>query len=226
MPTRKARRVYAGQTHDARVSERRRAFIEAGLSIIGTQGYRAATVRAVCAEAGLTDRYFYESFGTTEALLQAVYSEIGERLHAAIDDAIAKAPSSLEAQLDAALSAFLDTVRDPRAARILFAEVLGVSSAITALYLKTTSEFAEQLLDAVKLHVPEFEKHPEDRRVLGLALIGAMTFAASAWALSGYTRPATHVVRNCRRILIGTVRQFAEEASAVPARSASKKPRS
>ncbi|EIT71073.1 MULTISPECIES: TetR/AcrR family transcriptional regulator [Hydrocarboniphaga] len=225
MPTRNARRVYAGQTHDARVSERRRAFVEAGLGIIGAQGYRAATVRAVCAEAGLTDRYFYESFEGTEALLRAVYSEISARLHAAIDKAVGKAPSSLEAQLDAALVAFLDTIRDPRAARILFAEVLGVSSAVTALYLKTTAEFAEQLLDAVKLHVPEFEKHPEDRRVLGLALIGAMTFAASAWALSGYTRPATHVVRNCRRILIGTVRQFAEEASAAPGRNATKKPR-
>lgn len=220
MPIRNARRVYAGQTHDARVSERRRAFIEAGLSIIGAQGYRAATVRAVCAEAGLTDRYFYESFEGTEALLQAVYSEISERLHTAIDTAVAKAGSSLEAQLDAALAAFLDTIRDPRAARILFAEVLGVSSDVTTLYLKTTTEFAEQLLDAVKLHVPEFEKHPEDRRVLGLALIGAMTFAASAWALTGYTRPATHVVRNCRRILIGTVRQFAEEAASPAAKKA------
>ena len=225
MPTRPARRVYAGQTHDARVSERRRAFVEAGLSIIGAQGYRAATVRAVCAEAELTDRYFYESFEGTEALLQAVYREISERLHTAIDEAVAKAGSSLEEQLDAALLALVDTIRDPRAARILFAEVLGVSSAVTALYLQTTSEFAEQLLDAVKLHVPEFEKHPEDRRVLGLALIGAMTFAASAWALSGYTRPAAHVVRNCRRVLIGTVRQFAEEAGAQPMKGSTKKVR-
>ena len=54
------------------MAERRAAFLEAGFELIGTEGYRAATVRAVCKQAGYTDRYFYQLFGSTEGLLLAV----------------------------------------------------------------------------------------------------------------------------------------------------------
>ena len=37
--------------------------------VYGERGYRNATVKAVCDSAGLTERYFYESFANSEALL-------------------------------------------------------------------------------------------------------------------------------------------------------------
>lgn len=207
-----AGRLYAGQTPEARTTERRRAFLDAGRKLIGTRGYDAATVRAVCAEAGLTDRYFYESFDDTEALLRAVYVEISDELREAITGAIAAAGTRMEDKLEAGLEAYVEAVRDPVVARILLLEVLGVSPAVTALYLKTTAAFANLLLDEVVRHLPKLARHTDDRVVLGHALVGAMTFAAASWALSGYTTPAANVVRNCRRVLLGTVKQFAEDA--------------
>ena len=59
---------------------RRARFIEAGIEVFGQQGLRGATVRGVCAAAGLTDRYFYESFPSLEALLQAVYQQLSDEL--------------------------------------------------------------------------------------------------------------------------------------------------
>lgn len=206
-----AGRLYAGQTLDARVTERRRSFIEAGKKLIGTRGYGAATVRAVCTEAGLTDRYFYESFDDTEALLIAVYREISDQLRGAITTAIAGATPSMEAKLDAGLGAFVGFMRDPLATRILLMEVLGVSPKVTLLYLQTSAGFAETLLREIEVHVPALARHPADRETLGHALVGAMTYAAAAWAMSGYSRPASQVIRNCRRLLFGTVRQYAEE---------------
>ena len=67
-----AARPYGGLAMEERVAARRARFIEAGVELFGTQGFRGATVRGVCAAAGLTDRYFYESFPTLEALLAAV----------------------------------------------------------------------------------------------------------------------------------------------------------
>lgn len=68
-----AGRPYGGRTQADRAAERRRRFIDAGIQVFGQYGYRAATVRGLCAQAGLTDRYFYESFDSVLALLEAVY---------------------------------------------------------------------------------------------------------------------------------------------------------
>ena len=45
-------RRYRGVSLEQRQGDRRTRLIEAGLTVIGTQGYGAATVRAICAEAG------------------------------------------------------------------------------------------------------------------------------------------------------------------------------
>ena len=202
------KRIYGGQSHEDRVAERRRAFIDAAIEVIGRQGYRAATVRAICAEAELTDRYFYESFDDTEALLRAAYVELSNRLKEAVSAALAKAGRSLEARTDAGLDAFLDFMRDPRAARIMLMEILGVSGAVTALYLQSSQEFAELLLGATEDLVPGMAADREERRTLGAALVGALVYAAGGWALSGYARPASAVKRTCKRVLIGAAKEY------------------
>lgn len=205
------RRVYGGQSHDVRTAERRRAFLDAGIQVFGMQGYRAATVRMICAEAGLTDRYFYESFDDSEALLRAVYVELSNRLKAAAMDAVAQAGPSLEARADAGLEAFLQFMRDPRVARIMLMEVLGVSQAVTALYLSSSAEFAELLLGTADAFMPGLAGAREDRRALGSALVGALVYTAGGWALSGYARPLADVKKTCQVVLIGAAKQFVAE---------------
>jgi len=60
-------------TPEQRTAQRRESFLEAGLNIFGNEGFHAATVRKICKEAGLTDRYFYESYSSMEELLVDVY---------------------------------------------------------------------------------------------------------------------------------------------------------
>ena len=55
-PRRVTGRAYGGLAPEDRAAARRARFIEAGIELFGTQGFRAATVRGVCAAAGLTDR--------------------------------------------------------------------------------------------------------------------------------------------------------------------------
>jgi AcrR family transcriptional regulator len=52
-------RSYGGESANDRLARRRRQLLDAGLELFGTTGYRATTVRQLCREARVSDRYFY-----------------------------------------------------------------------------------------------------------------------------------------------------------------------
>lgn len=55
---------------------RRDELITAGVGLLGDAAGPALTVRAVCREAGLTERYFYESFADRDEFVRAVYDHV------------------------------------------------------------------------------------------------------------------------------------------------------
>jgi AcrR family transcriptional regulator len=73
-------RHYGGHSTEQRRLARRERLIEAATRVYGEVGYRNATVKAVCEAAGLTERYFYESFANSEALLIAAFDTVSHRL--------------------------------------------------------------------------------------------------------------------------------------------------
>src|SRR5881628_3068614 len=75
MTTARARN-YAGLSADERRLARRERLIEGAIRAYGEFGYRNTTVKAVCEAAGLTERYFYESFANSEELLIASYDAV------------------------------------------------------------------------------------------------------------------------------------------------------
>jgi AcrR family transcriptional regulator len=58
---------------------RRDELIAAGVTLLGSAGGPALTVRAVCRRAGLTERYFYESFPDRDEFVRAVYDDVCNR---------------------------------------------------------------------------------------------------------------------------------------------------
>ena len=63
---------------------RRDELIVAGAMLLGGAGGPALTVRAVCREAGLTERYFYESFNDRDQFVRAVYDDVCSRAMSAL----------------------------------------------------------------------------------------------------------------------------------------------
>lgn len=63
---------------------RRGELIAAGVPLLGSENGPALTVRAVCRDAGLTERYFYESFGDRDEFVRAVYDDVCNRAMAAL----------------------------------------------------------------------------------------------------------------------------------------------
>src|SRR5213595_3963397 len=110
-----ATRVYGGQSADERTEARRQRLMDAALELMGTEGWPGTSVRAVCREAALTPRFFYESF-----------DDLDVRATAAILEAVHDAPAEPAAQARAAIATFVDQLTgDPRRARVAFAEALG-----------------------------------------------------------------------------------------------------
>lgn len=218
-------RSYGGVSAAERVAARHARFIEAGVQVFGSQGFRSATVRGVCSAAGLTDRYFYESFDSLEALLQAVYRAQMVRMRAQMEGAIraaAVACSGLseaqahEQRLAAGYGAWFDLVREPAFARIVLTEVLGVSPAVDVLYHEGMRQFAELNKAAVAAALPPGELSAERQALVGRALIGAAVQVAALWMSGGWREPRNEVVRTCVLVTLGTLRALAGEARQLP----------
>ncbi|GCB03928.1 TetR/AcrR family transcriptional regulator [Ralstonia sp. SET104] len=202
-------RPYGGVGPEARTAERREALIRAATRVFGTVGFRKATVRAICQEAKLNDRYFYAAFDSTDALLRATYQQHAEALRAQVAQATAAVDGTLEARIDAGLHAFFAFLRDPCAARVLLLEVMGVSPETDATYQRNLLEFGKQIMANAQLPGANNDDNAElraDQRIIGLALVGAMTNVGAAWLLTGYRDPEEKMVRNCRQVLLGTLR--------------------
>lgn len=70
-----------------RLALRRDNLIDAGVQLLGSDARPALTVRAVCRQAALTERYFYESFSDRDEFVRAVYDDVCTRAMSALTSA-------------------------------------------------------------------------------------------------------------------------------------------
>ncbi|MBF6236513.1 TetR/AcrR family transcriptional regulator [Nocardia otitidiscaviarum] len=116
-------KLWRGQTLQDRSIDRREQMLAAGAQLLGEGGVAAVTMRAIVREADLSPRYFYESFGSREDLIRAVYdrteNELIERLGAA--DVSAGLHAAVRSVFEICAEYFDE---DPRRARILLREPL------------------------------------------------------------------------------------------------------
>ena len=70
---------WTGVPLEDRQARRRDDLVAAGVRLLGATDGPAVTVRAVCRQAGLTERYFYESFADRDDFVRAVYDDVCRR---------------------------------------------------------------------------------------------------------------------------------------------------
>lgn len=121
-------RDYGGVSADDRRAARRDKLVAAARRTWGAEGLAAVTVRGVVAEAGLTNRYFYEHFPNRDAVIVAVADQVREEMFATLVETSMAAEGDVEARLQAALTAFLRGIaEDPERQRILTTEVAQIA---------------------------------------------------------------------------------------------------
>lgn len=190
-------RRYRGASAAHRQELRREKLLAAALELIGGQGLKAATVRAVCARAELTQRYYYESFENAEDLLIAVYEQQWQLLAESLHRAIENAPKDPVSIARAALSAvFSHLRRHPNGARVLFLEVLGVSSRVDRSYRQGSQRMIELVVEQATPLLPQPAVGGLDAQLQGGAAVGAVIFVAMNWILTDYATPEEVLVDN------------------------------
>lgn len=126
MPTPRTRRQpgrWVGQEPEDRKASRRAMLLEAGLELMGTEGTAAATMRATCRQAGLTERYFYESFETRDDLVLAVLDAVVLGARDTLLDALTSGPEDPKLLVRHVMKAFTSYVaKDRRRGRVMFVE--------------------------------------------------------------------------------------------------------
>jgi len=171
-------RSYGGVSAADRVADRRRRLMDAGRDLFGTQGYTATGVKDVCRSAGVTDRYFYESFSDREELFLAVFDDCVDGLFAAVVAAVAAVGPDPVDQLRAAIDTFLRTVtEDARIPRLVFSEPAAVGPEAERHMRLTLRRFARLASATADAHLPGDPRAP----LIGLALVGTLERVVVEW---------------------------------------------
>jgi AcrR family transcriptional regulator len=192
-------RRYAGVDAVARRRERQRKLIDAGLEVFGHRGYHLSTVRDVCAQAGLTERYFDESFKSLAELFDAVYTELRGQLQHQIMQAVIKSgvqsPDPL-ALAKGTLHAWYTFLKDdPRKARVMLIESAAVSDNGMRSAEATVSEIGGMFRTFITMLYPNLKDSSSfDMDLMLSALTGAAVYMARTWVRSGYKQPIDHVI--------------------------------
>ncbi len=179
-------RTYGGQSAEARALARRERLIEAAVKVYGAQGYRNATVKAVCEAAGLTERYFYESFDNSEALLIAAFDHVAHVVLRCLDGIRAEHESSPVEAARAVLRAYFQILKDdPNGARLFVMEITRVGPAVDAVLAAWMEEYGELLAKTLSPKRPAASR----RGVLTRAgAAGAVVQIARTWIRGGYAQ--------------------------------------
>jgi AcrR family transcriptional regulator len=189
-------RAYRGVSAQERINARKQQFLDAGKTVFGTLGFQAANVKDVCAAAGLTERYYYESFGNLPKLFEAVYLQALDRLEQVLEQAASRSPQEAATQLRSMISSYFELLKSDRyLARILIIEIYGAAPAISNLYERGVRQFAARIEKLVV--TPDAGYGRLNGKLVAVALVGATSALAMHWRLGGYKEPVSVMTDNC-----------------------------
>ena len=189
-------RPYRGATAEQRQANRRARLLSACLDVVGEVGVLGVTVDGVSARAGLTKRYFYETFTDRDAALEAVTDDVYGGLHTSIVSALRRADGDGRARAATAVEVFAATLdADPRIAR-LYAEAPG-HPRLLARRDAAVEEFADLVLDDV-LRLPPGER--ERARTAAVLVVAGTTHVVTRWLAGGVPLARAELVDEVLRI--------------------------
>lgn len=194
VPAATAPRRYAGASAQERQAQRRERLLEAAFDVFGREGYLRATMRLICAQARLTERYFYESFATMEELFVAVHRRQSAAVGSRIMAAVLQQPDDGVAQTRAGLTAFFEYIKaDPRCAQILLTDAVTTGMANPQNLNAKVSQYADLLKDRLGRRYPAMKGQLEMEYIVG-GFAGMIIQTASLWVQRGFDTPIDRLV--------------------------------
>ncbi|KGT46876.1 TetR/AcrR family transcriptional regulator [Acinetobacter sp. HR7] len=206
-------RQFKGLSMTERQQARREKLIEAGIQAYGTHGFFSVTVKDICNEAKLTERYFYESFKKSEHLFQTIFLKLIDELQQNVMQAMMQASSDPKKMIEAGLTALLTTLRDnPRMARIIYIDAMLVQELHNqATIHETMSRFDRMIQAFVMLMMPNLSRSEQEISLVSTGLNGYVTQIAIRWVMSGFKQSMEEVLSSCSIVFLTLFETFAEK---------------
>jgi AcrR family transcriptional regulator len=146
---------------------RRSELIAAGAALLGGPDGPALTVRAVCKAAGLTERYFYESFADRDEFVRAVYDDVCARAMATL--------SSATTARDAVERFVKLMVDDPTLGRVLL-----LAPAVEPVLTRSGADWMPSFIELLQRKLTRITE-PAMQAMVATGLIGALTALFTAY---------------------------------------------
>jgi AcrR family transcriptional regulator len=199
--------MYAGLPVSDRQRQRRERFLQSGLTIFARDGYANSSVGAICKDAALSSRQFYEEFTGREALLLELYEAIDRESRDAVTAAVSGCGgrAALD-RIEAGARAYIEAIgTDRRKAQVALVEVIGASVKIEQYRAELRRLWGSVLRSAAEEAVLSGEIPAGDYEMRVTAMIGAVNSVAYEWS-HAEPRPALDdVVATMRLILRGVI---------------------
>ncbi|MGO9031486.1 TetR/AcrR family transcriptional regulator [Mycobacterium sp.] len=167
MPSGQRRGRWSGVPLEDRQVLRRDELIAAGVQLLGGEGGPAVTVRAVCRETGLTERYFYESFTDRDEFVRAVYDDVCARAMSALMSATT--PREAVERFVALM------VDDPVRGRVLL-----LAPAVEPVLVRSGAEWMPSFIDLLQRKLTQIGD-PVRQKMIATSLIGGLTALFTAY---------------------------------------------
>ena len=213
-------RPWRGKSPEERVADRRERLLDAALEVFTSRTFHGAKVRDVCQEAGLTERYFYESFGGKQELLMALADMIVEDFVTAALPSIAMVGDDLGGAIEGAMAAVVHSLTDdPRRARILFVESVGISPAAEAKRRSVIGKLATVIQAAAAPAFGDWVNESVEVELIARSLVGAASEVIIAHVRNELPLTQDELIVNMTRlfmraqsVLLGIAAEHAEQA--------------
>ena len=206
-------RQFKGLSMAERQQARREKLIEAGIQAYGTHGFFSVTVKDICTEAKLTERYFYESFKKSDELFQTIFLKLIDQLQHNVMQAIMQASTDPKKMIEAGLTALLTTLKDnPRMARIIYIDAMLVQELHNQATIHETMLRFDRMIHAfVMLMMPNINRSEREISMISTGLNGYVTQIAIRWVVSGFKPSMEEVLSSCSVVFLALLDTFSEK---------------
>lgn len=188
-------RPWRGQSPAERREARRGRLLDAALQLFGTAGYAATSLTALCSEAGVSPRHFYELYPGREQLLGDLYDGLVGELLQLVREAQEAAGDTVEEQVRAAIGAVVGHLTaDVRRARVVQLEVVGVSASFEQHRHAVIAAFAATIDESYQRLAGLGLVRPRPFHLLATGLVGAVNEVLASWLLTVPQPPADDLV--------------------------------
>jgi AcrR family transcriptional regulator len=188
-------RPWRGESAEDRRLQRRERLLEAALNAFAQHGIAKTTMRDICGGARLTERYFYESFSSTEQAFDEVYAMLKVELVQRVAEALIKAPRNIESLAHDGLHAFYTFIQeDPRRGKIMLIDAVSANRFSLERSRSAVKEYVALIESLAVELLPIGTRQKLDVEWIAWGLLGMAIQVGAIWISDGMRKSVDEVL--------------------------------